>query len=278
MVYGMTYSGLLLDLLIAPALLWRRTRFYALSAIVLFHLMNAELFSIGIFPWFMIFATLILLPAHWFRVSWPVYEERRRHRDQLRLDAAPPKSPSWPDKISDGLAFLSPSRRTIAILLGVYFAIQIFLPLRHHLYPGNVSWTEEGHLFSWHMKLRTKSAGIQFIVTDPASGTTGGFDHEGVLTSRQRSKMSTRPDMILQFAHFIRDELQGQGYDDVEVRVGSEATLNGRKRQTLIDSTADLAKIERTIWPPATWILPLTEPLVVDEEVEKQRVSQSSDE
>ena len=277
MVYGMTYGGMLLDLFIAPLLLWRPTRFCALAIGILFHLTNAQLFSIGIFPWFMIFATLIFLPAHWFRVRWPVYEEHCRRRDEQRLEAAGPKGPSLPENIWERLGALSPSRPVVAGLLGVYFTIQVLLPLRHHLYPGNVSWTEEGHLFSWHMKLRTKSARIRFIVTDPASGRTGQFDHEEVLTSRQRRKMSTRPDMILQFAHFIREELHGQGYDDVEVRVRCDASLNGRERQALIDPEVNLAAVERTIWPPATWIVPLTQPLVIDEELQDPRSLEVSD-
>jgi len=30
------------------------------------------------------------------------------------------------------------------------------VPLRHLLYPGYVSWNEQGHRFAWQMKLRDK--------------------------------------------------------------------------------------------------------------------------
>lgn len=33
---------------------------------------------------------------------------------------------------------------------------QILYPLRHHLYPGDVTWNELGHRYSWRMKLRDK--------------------------------------------------------------------------------------------------------------------------
>jgi hypothetical protein len=39
------------------------------------------------------------------------------------------------------------------------------------------------------------------------------------------------------------------------------ASLNGREPQLLIDPDTDLAVQPRVIWPPATWILPLTQPL-----------------
>ena len=48
-VYAASYGSLLLDLFIAPALLWRRTRLPAFGVAVLFHLSNARLFSIRCF-------------------------------------------------------------------------------------------------------------------------------------------------------------------------------------------------------------------------------------
>ena len=38
----------------------------------------------------------------------------------------------------------------------VFLIVQILVPLRLHLYEGDVKWTEYGHKFSWRMKLRTK--------------------------------------------------------------------------------------------------------------------------
>src|SRR5436190_11597243 len=60
------YGGLCFDLLIVPALLWKRTRVWAFMAAVLFHLTNAAVFNIGIFPWFMIAATTV-----YFEPDWP---------------------------------------------------------------------------------------------------------------------------------------------------------------------------------------------------------------
>ena len=46
----------------------------------------------------------------------------------------------------------------------------VFIPLRHHLIPGDVKWTGEGYLGSWQVMLSEKSASADFIVTDPDSG------------------------------------------------------------------------------------------------------------
>ena len=64
------YGGLPFDLAIVPMLLWRRTRMLAFLLAVGFHLSNAYLFSIGIFPWFMIAATLLFFPPDWPRTLW----------------------------------------------------------------------------------------------------------------------------------------------------------------------------------------------------------------
>ncbi len=61
-----SYSGLFLDLLAVPLLLWRRTRVYMFAALALFHLTNLHLFDIGIFPWF---ATA--MTALYFDPDWP---------------------------------------------------------------------------------------------------------------------------------------------------------------------------------------------------------------
>lgn len=43
------------------------------------------------------------------------------------------------------------------VLFGLYFLIQLLLPLRHFLIEGNVAWTEEGYRLSWRMMTRDKS-------------------------------------------------------------------------------------------------------------------------
>src|SRR5918997_832685 len=66
MVYLFSYGGLLLDLLVVPFLLWRRTRLVAFAFAVAFHFTNSHLFNIGIFPWLAIAATTLF-----FSPSWP---------------------------------------------------------------------------------------------------------------------------------------------------------------------------------------------------------------
>lgn len=248
MVYLFSYGGLFFDLLVVPALLWRPTRTLALLVAVMFHLTNARLFNIGIFPWFMIAATMILFPPDWLSESrlWRIG-----------------KAPDSPPDDTSASPRLSSRQRLIVGLVGVYVIWQVLLPLRHFLYPGYVSWTEEGHNFSWHMKLRGKDGDTTFYVYDKRTATTEAVDLRGRLTYRQYDEMSTRPEMILLFAHHLADELRAQGRENFSVHVRAWAALNGRDWQLMIDPQADLASTPRDIWHKP-WILPLETPLIID--------------
>ena len=48
--YSIAYVGILFDALIVPLLLYKRTRFIAFCSSIVFHLFNAVVFQIGIFP------------------------------------------------------------------------------------------------------------------------------------------------------------------------------------------------------------------------------------
>jgi hypothetical protein len=72
--------------------------------------------------------------------------------------------------------------------------------------------------------------------------------------------MITKPDLIVQFSHFLAEEKRREGYENVEVRARVLVSLNGREPQLLIDPNVDLAKEEMSVLP-ARWIVPLTTPL-----------------
>jgi hypothetical protein len=253
-VYGFVIGGLLLDLLVVPLLLWRRTRLFAFVAAIAFNLINAVIFDIGIFPWLMLGALLIFFPPGLLR--------RFAHAFMSPGEgfSGAPQAPAEVKAERIGNTSLSTSQKRIAGLLAAYLLVQLILPLRHYLYPGNVSWTEEGHNFAWHMKLRTKVGEAVFTVTDPRSGQTWTIKPEDHLKSHQLMKMITKPDLVLQFSHYLAEQKRREGYDDVQVRARVMVSLNGREPQLLIDPNVDLAKEEASLLP-ARWIVPLTTPL-----------------
>lgn len=251
-VYSFVIGGLLLDLLVVPLLLWRRTRLFAFAGAVVFNLINAVIFEIGIFPWLMLGALLIFFPPDLVRRFARAFMSPGE-------ELGNPEPPQVPETIAEESSLLA-SQKLVVGLLAAYLAVQLLLPLRHYLYPGNVSWTEEGHNFAWHMKLRTKVGEAVFTVTHPRSGQTWTINPKDYLESHQVMKMSTKPDLILLFGHYLAEEKRREGYEEVEVRARVMVSLNGRQPQLLIDPDVDLAK-EQVGLLPARWIVPLTTPL-----------------
>lgn len=236
-----TFGGLGFDLLIAPALWWRRTRPFAVLAAIGFHLSNDYLFNIGVFPWFMLAATTLFFEPDWpRRIPWLGPWIDRALGPVPEPSAVPP-----------------PPRHARAWLgvLGAWLLLQVALPLRHHLYPGNVAWTEEGHYFSWRMKLRTKSGAARFVVHAPSTGETWVVDPHDELTRRQARKMASKPDLVAQYARHLKARWQQERGLHVEVRARVWVSLNRRPRQQLIDPNVDLGAVEPSLGH-ATWILP----------------------
>lgn len=237
-----SYAGLLFDLSIPFLLWWRRSRALAVVAVVVFHISNEIMFTIGIFPYLMVAITPLFFEPSWLRRRWP------------RLFGPPVPAP-------EHLAPARPGRRRLELsALAIWVLVQIFLPFRHWLYPGNVSWTEEGHLYAWHMKLRDKGGRVRFTLEDKVTGERWREDAASFLTRRQVGKMRTRPDLAHQAAHELARRARAQGRGDVAVYVEMEVRLNGRPSRPLIDPTVDLAAEPRDLWPKR-WLLPLDEPL-----------------
>jgi len=106
------------------------------------------------------------------------------------------------------------------------------MPLRHYFISGNVHWTEEGHRYSWHMKLRTKSAINVFFITDETGKKTKVHLDE-YLSKRQQLEMGTQPDMMWQFAQFLKEKYATEN-KKIKVTVASFCSLNGRPNQLFV--------------------------------------------
>jgi vitamin K-dependent gamma-carboxylase len=265
MVFAFSYGGLLLDLFIVPLLLWRRTRIPALMIGAVFHLMNNALFSIGIFPWMMIAANTVFLPPDWPRRVWRELNISRSV-EQSEFTVSPPlkqgailkfdaSNLSIARRFSAGSGEITLRQLAILSALAIFALYNIALPLRHFFIPGDVNWTEEGHQFSWHMKLRDKRAEAQFTVLDPATAETWSVDPHDYLTWDQVDEMLTRPEMIRRFCQHVASVFRVEQGIEVEVRAWVMVSLNGRPSQLMLDPDANLAAHE---YPP-DWIMTLVE-------------------
>lgn len=251
----MAYGGLALDLFVVFFLLFRRTRLYALGFVLFFHLTNTLIFQIGIFPWLSIALSLLFfepdLPRRWVEGLRKRFKQVDRWAQawQQRLAGHPPATYQS--------IWQSQYQVLIQTVLAIVMAFHLLYPFRHHLIPGDVAWTEEGHRFSWRMMLRSKIGTGSFKIKDPKTNESFTVRPKDYLNDRQARKVMTHPDMILQFAHFLEEEFRKKGHEEVEIYVDVKVALNGRKYQRYIDPAVDLTEIEWSWFEPASWIMPM---------------------
>ena len=233
--YLFSWFGMLYDCTIVFWLWNTRTRLWAYLTVIIFHLLTGILFQIGMFPLVMIGATLIFFSEQWHikLVSW---FKRQLHYPQLSIVNCQ-------------------SSIVNCLLLTIFLTFQLLFPLRHLLYPGNLFWTEEGYRFSWRVMLMEKAGTAAFYVKDSKTNKEGVVVNSDFLNPHQEKQMAMQPDMILQFAHFLRDHYNKQGMTHPMVRAEVYVTLNARPSELLIDPNVNLAAIEDG-WKPKPWILP----------------------
>lgn len=228
--YALSWAGAAFDLSVVPLLCGRRTRPYALGALVVFHLATAQLFSIGMFPYFMLCGALLFLEPTWPRRLF----SRARATRLPALEVS--RVPRW---------------------AGVFVALQLLLPLRHWLYPGNPCWTEQGFRFSWNVMLMEKNGAVDFRVVEPASGRVFHAAPSDYFTPFQVAMMAPQPDMVLEAAQIVAADYRARGVQHPAVYADAFAALNGRPMQRLIDPEVDLAR-ETDGLLNKSWILPMT--------------------
>ena len=239
-----TRGGLLFDLLVVPAILWRRTRAVGFLLAIGFHRTNSMVFNIHTFPWHMIAATTVF-----FSPDWP---------NQLMIRLNPETKNIEPgSSVKETIRRIS---RPALIALLAYCSFHILWPLRHFTYEGNTGWTEQGHYFSWRMMLRGKTVGLRYYLTDAETGVTQQADIRDFLNPEQQMKFAKDPEMILDLAHGLAAESLRRTGKQTEVRALVLASLNGRKPQLLIDPAVDLAA-QPSFAFNRLWIIPLHEPL-----------------
>lgn len=269
--YAMSWAGFFYDTTIVGWLLWSRTRRWAYAAVCVFHTVTGYFFNIGIFPFIMSAAALVFFsPASWRRVGDAVRGVLQRkfwgQRDAARAAGSAGRWAAFnvPPAAGVGVTTLVPvdtevtsrrcwRRRLAECFVSSYVLIQLALPLRHFIYPGNVLWNEDGMRFAWHVMLREKHGSVTFVM-QTVDGRRLLVPPRKYLTARQEREMCSQPDLILQLAHHIGRDLKARGYAVAAVYADNVVSLNGRAPVPMIDSSIDLLAVRD--WGRRWWVTP----------------------
>ena len=240
--YVFCWFGCIYDLFIGVLLVNKRTVWLAYVLVIVFHGLTALFFNIGMFPYIMIALTTVFFSD---RFHERIITVLRRFTGQT-----PENTPT---------RTLAPSLRLGRVLMGVlavHFFFQLVLPFRYALYPGELFWTEQGYRWSWRVMLMEKTGSAFFYVHDARTGRESEVMNSMYLTPMQEKMVATQPDMLVDYAHFLKEEYTRLGFENPTVRTECYVTLNGSGSRLIVDPHVDLSAQTNNPFSNKTWILP----------------------
>ena len=247
--YVFSWGGALFDLCIPFILLNRNIRIYGYLFVVVFHLLTWLMFPIGVFPFVMIVSTLIFFSDRFHQTLIALFQKIIPFRSEMRN----PK-------------LIVQTSKTYRVLLttaiSIYIGIQLIVPMRYLFYDGKLFWHEQGYRFSWRVMLIEKAGYAQFYIHDNQDRKKL-IDNSTYLTKQQEKMMATQPDMILQYAHHLRDiysdTLIIEGAEKIELKtpkVTADIRVNlfNSGSRPFIDPNVNLSDIKRGLHQK-NWVL-----------------------
>ncbi len=242
--YIFSWAGMLFDVFVGVFLLMPKTRIWAWLVVVFFHAITGAMFQIGVFPLVMILSTLIFFgePFH-IKVQQVLGKLFASNKRLNVIEKTVLKTPTVL------------KQKVVTALLVIWFSFHVLFPLRFVFYPGKLFWTEEGYRFGWRVMLMEKAGTAIFYLTDADNGKEGVVDNTQFLNPHQEKQMAMQPDLILQYAQFLKNHYETRGVKINKVRAEVYVTLNAKPSKLLFSDTLNLLQLSDS-WAPKTWILP----------------------
>lgn len=231
--YFLAYGGIAFDGVIIPLLLIKKTRKIAFVTAIFFHLFNATVFQVGIFPFLSLAFCLFFFEAE---VINKIFLKRKPFYNSEDI------------KTTKSATLLKP-------VLFVYFCIQLILPIRHWFIEDDVLRTEEGHRLSWRMMLRTKSGTINFKVLDKKTGDERIINHHNMMSKKQAQILATKPDVIWQFIQRLKEAYASEGKEVEIYAIRNRISINGKAYKPFLNPNIDLAATTWQTFKHSDWIL-----------------------
>ena len=246
--FFMSWGGMFYDISIPFLLLFSKTRSIAFVLVVAFHITTRVLFPIGMFPYIMILSTIIFFDSnvHYKIIHFTIkiLEFFKMKTDNLKLSFS---------QVNHYKVW-----NTSLLIIVVFMTIQIIIPLRSLLYPGELFWNEQGYRFSWRVMLMEKKGNSVFKIVNSKTNSFFYVNNDDFLTPVQQKQMSFQPDMILEYGHYLGNHFKSQWHQNVAVFVESYVSLNGRLSQQFIDPSANLMELKDS-FKHKFWIKPLND-------------------
>ena len=144
------------------------------------------------------------------------------------------------------------------LALGFFFIFQLLFPLRHHLIPGHVDWTGQGHYFAWRMKSYHKEVKVDLYAMDKTTRKRAYKINHG-LDNYKIQRMASMPHMIPRLASYMRTQIEKQ--DGVNTNLGIQVdyhvAFNQRPDKIALNPSIDISRVKFNKYAKNNWILNL---------------------
>ncbi|XP_050394732.2 vitamin K-dependent gamma-carboxylase [Patella vulgata] len=262
-------GGLTIDLSIGFLFFFDKTRPLAFLVCSSFHLMNSQMFSIGMFPWMMLATQVLFCHTDWPRRVFKMIptslqlftpEEEEIHASShciygkddvksednkqqgMKCGKAPPTKSTLYHKISTCFTFL-------------FIILQLILPYSHGITKGYNNWTNGLYGYSWDMMVHSWSVQhIRITYVNKDTGEAGYLNPEAWVGSR---RWSSHADMLKQHAQCIAGHLKTYNITNVALHFDIWKSLNERFQQRMFDPKVDIQSVEWSPLKETPWLMPL---------------------
>ncbi|XP_065061056.1 vitamin K-dependent gamma-carboxylase-like [Rhopilema esculentum] len=248
--------GLTFDLIEGFLLLFDRTRPFGFLFGGMFHLMNSQMFSIGMFPWTMLATMPIFCHA-----AWP--KKLISHAPGF-FKSFLPTIKQCKDNIvcSNVVKGKLPRMQWFSIsIASLYVALQLTLPYSHSITKGYNAWTQGLYGYSWDMMVHSwTTQHVVIKVVDNATGEATYLRPGAFIKGRKERRWNTHPDMIKQYALCLAENIKKTPELEIQqprIYFDVWRSLNKRFQQRLIDPNVDMVTAPWSHFQESTWIRPL---------------------
>lgn len=233
--YFFSWAGCVFDILIFFILLKKKTRIYGYTALLFFHVLTSWLFPIGVFPFIMISLATIF------------FSEQIHQQIQEKITNI-----NW--KTTRPIVHTIKHQSLIISFFMLFIFIQLLLPFRYLAYKGNLFWHEQGFRFSWRVMLIEKVGYASFYIKADNHPDIIAIDNPKYLTRSQIKMLNTQPDMMVQYAHYLKKKYTQLGFQNPKVFAEVYISLNGKGSKLFNYTHFDLS-LQKNNWKQKEWII-----------------------
>ncbi|CAL1530882.1 unnamed protein product [Lymnaea stagnalis] len=278
-LYIVHFGGLTIDLFIGFILFFDKTRRLGLTIATTFHLMNSQLFSIGMFPYTMIATGMLFCSSSWPREFFKSVPDQLKRftpevkellpschciytKNNVKLEVV--ENPTIKNKSSlhknanpESLPTAPSSNHSFWSAFTLIFILwQSFLPYSHGITKGYNNWTNGLYGYSWDMMVHHWSVQhVRIKYFDKDKGESGYLDPN--VWSAGNRRWSSHADMMKQYAECIAGHLKTYNITHVEIYFDIWQSLNDRFQQRMVNPHVDLVAAEWSPFKSPSFIMPL---------------------